>query len=376
MNALVTIFGQEAIAGINALMTEGGDSVRKYADELKKADGSAAKAAQTMEDNIGGAFRSLKSAMEGAAISIGSAAAPAIREITDKITELTRKFSALSPETQKNIVKFGAFAIVTGPAIVGVGKLATGFGSILSVASKVAGIMGKVSLATKGAEAATTTASVATGLAGKGITGMGLAAKAGALLLNPWVLGIGAATVAGVALYKHLQKDAIPSIDLFANKNEQTVQRVKAANGQMVTVYGQTSVKISSATKKAVGSYMELDKKASGSLTNLVANSDKFTKQAKDKVIKNFTDMSKKSSKLSNEQKNTMTTNFKKLITDTGVLTKKNKDEIIKQYTAMVNGTKGLSKKQKDQTIKELTDTLNKSNCNYQATIIRFTKNI
>ncbi len=48
---------------------------------------------------------------------------------------------------------------------------------------------------------------------------------------------------------------------------------------------------------------MELDKKASGSLTNLVANSDKFTKQAKDKVIKNFTDMSKKSSKLSNETK-------------------------------------------------------------------------
>lgn len=361
MNALVTIFGQEAIAGINALMTEGGDSVRKYADELKKADGSAAKAAETMEDNIGGAFRSLKSAMEGAAISIGSAAAPAIREITDKITELTRKFSALSPETQKNIVKFGALAVVTGPAIVGVGKLATGFASILSLGSKVAGVMGKVTLATKGAEAATTTASVATAAAGKGITGMGLAAKAGALLLNPWVLGIGAATVAGVALYKHLQKDAIPSIDLFANKNEQTVQRVKAANGQMATVYGQTSVKISSATKKAVGSYMELDKKASGSLTNLVANSDKFTKQAKDKVIKNFTDMSKKSSKLSNEQKNTMTTNFKKLVTDTGVLTKKNKDEIIKQYTAMVNGTKGLSKKQKDQTIKEFTDTLNKS---------------
>ncbi|EQC1536953.1 phage tail tape measure protein [Clostridium botulinum] len=361
MNTLVTIFGQEAIAGINALMTEGGDSVRKYADELKKADGSAEKAAQTMEDNMGGAFRSLKSAMEGAAISIGSAAAPAIREITDKITELTRKFSALSPETQKNIVKFGAFAIATGPVIAGIGKLANGFGSILSVGSKVTGIIGKITLATKGVEAATTTASVATGLAGKGITGMGLAVKAGTLLLNPWVLGIGAATVAGVALYKHLQKDAVPSIDLFANKTEQTAQRVKAANGQMVTVYEQTTTKISEGTKKAVGAYMDLDKKASSSMLNLVTNSDKFTKQTKDKVLKNFTDMSKKSSKISNEQKNTMTTNFKKLVSDTGVLTKKNKDEIIKQYTAMVNGTKGLTKKQKDQTIKDFVDTLNKS---------------
>ncbi|MCW6059785.1 phage tail tape measure protein [Clostridium sporogenes] len=360
MNALVTIFGQEAIAGINALMTEGGDSVRKYADELKKADGSAAKAAETMEDNIGGAFRSLKSAMEGAAISIGSAAAPAVREITDKITELTRKFSNLSPEMQKGIVKFGAFAIVTGPAIVGVGKLATGFASVLSLGSKVAGVMGKVTLATKGAEAATTTASVATAAAGKGITGMGLAAKAGTLLLNPWVLGIGAATIAGVALYKHLQKDATPSVDLFADKvakSNTAMMNYSAASNKIDTA----NVKISKSTKQAVGAYMELDKKASGSLTNLVANSDKFTKQAKDKALKNFSDMSKKSSKLSNEQKNTMTTNFKKLVTDTGVLTKKNKDEIIKQYTAMVNGTKGLSKKQKDQTIKEFTDTLNKS---------------
>ncbi|RUT55254.1 phage tail tape measure protein, TP901 family, core region [Clostridium botulinum] len=360
MNALVTIFGQEAIAGINALMTEGGDSVRKYADELKTADGSAEKAAQTMEDNLGGSMRSLKSAAEGAMISMGSALAPTIRDIADKITELTRRFAALSPETQNMIAKFGMFAVVTGPAIVGVGKLITGFGSILSVGSKVTGIIGKITLATKGAEAATATASVTTGLAGKGIAGMGLAAKAGALLLNPWVLGIGAATVAGVALYKHLQKDAVPSVDLFADK-------VKTSSSEMMNYHVASkgvetaNVKISKSTKQAVGAYMELDKKASGSLTNLVANSDKFTKQAKDKVLKNFTDMSKKSSKLSNEQKNTMTTNFKKLVADTGTLTKKNKDEIIKQYAEMVNGTKGLSKKQKDQTIKEFTDTLNKS---------------
>ncbi|WP_243895681.1 phage tail tape measure protein [Clostridium botulinum] len=360
MNALVTIFGQEAIAGINALMTEGGDSVRKYADELKKADGSAAKAAETMEDNIGGAFRSLKSAMEGAAISIGSALAPTIRDIADKITELARRFAALSPETQNMIAKFSMFAVVTGPAIVGIGKLATGFGSILSLGSKVAGVMGKVTLATKGAEAATTTASVATGLAGKGITAMGLAAKAGTLLLNPWVLGIGAATVAGVALYKHLQKDAVPSVDLFADK-------VKTSSSEMMNYHVASkgvetaNVKISKSTKQAVGAYMELDKKASGTLVNLVGNSDKFTKQAKDKVLKNFTDMSKKSSKISNEQKNTMTSNFKKLVSDTGTLTKKNKDEIIKQYSAMVNGTKGLTKKQKEQTIKDFADTLNKS---------------
>ncbi|HBJ2609727.1 phage tail tape measure protein [Clostridium botulinum] len=301
-----------------------------------------------------------KNQITDAGITIGKNLLPAIRDIAVSVAGMTEKFSKLSPEMQKGIVKFGAFVAITGPAIVGVGKLATGFGSILSVGSKVAGIMGKVTLATKGAEAAAGTASVATGMAGKGITGMGLAAKAGTLLLNPWVLGIGAATVAGVALYKHLKKDATPQVDLFADK-------MKTSSSEMMNYHVASkgvetaNVKISKSTKQAVGAYMELDKKASGTLVNLVANSDKFTKQAKDKVLKNFTDMSKKSSSLSNEQKNTMTTNFKKLVSDTGVLTKKNKDEIIKQYTAMVNGTKGLTKKQKEQTIKDFADTLNKS---------------
>ncbi|NFM47910.1 phage tail tape measure protein [Clostridium botulinum] len=301
-----------------------------------------------------------KNQITDAGITIGKNLLPAIRDIAVSVAGMTEKFSKLSPEVQKGIIKFGAFVAITGPAIVGVGKLATGFGSILSLGSKVAEVMGKVTLATKGAEAATTTASVAAGLAGKGITGMGLAVKAGTLLLNPWTWAIGGSIYAGVKLYKHLQKDVIPSVDLFADK-------VKTSSSEMMNYHVASkgvetaNVKISKSTKQAVGAYMDLDKKASSSMLNLVTNSDKFTKQAKDKVLKNFTDMSKKSSKLSNEQKNTMTTNFKKLVSDTGTLTKKNKDEIIKQYSAMVNGTKGLTKKQKEQTIKDFADTLNKS---------------
>ncbi|HDK7165943.1 TPA: phage tail tape measure protein [Clostridium botulinum] len=301
-----------------------------------------------------------KNQITDAGITIGKNLLPALRDIAVSVAGMTEKFSHLSPEMQKGIVKFGAFVAITGPTVVGIGKIITGFGSILSVGSKVTGIIGKITLATKGAEAATTTASVATGLVGKGITGMGLAVKAGTLLLNPWTWAIGGATYAGIKLYKHLQEDAVPSVDLFADKmktSSSEMMNYHVASKGVVTA----NVKISGSTKKAVGAYMDLDKKASSSMLNLVTNSDKFTKQAKDKVLKNFTDMSKNSSKLSNEQKNTMTTNFKKLVSDTGVLTKKNKDEIIKQYSAMVNGTKGLTKKQKEQTIKDFADTLNKS---------------
>ncbi len=47
-----------------------------------------------------------------------------------------------------------------------------------------------------------------------------------------------------------------------------------------------SNVKISKSTKQAVGAYMDLDKKASKSMLNLVANSNKFSKQTKDKVLK------------------------------------------------------------------------------------------
>ncbi|WP_154695666.1 phage tail tape measure protein, partial [Clostridium botulinum] len=147
-----------------------------------------------------------------AGISIGNNLLPALRDIAVSVAGMTEKFSHLSPEMQKGIVKFGAFVAITGPTIVGIGKVITGFGSIVSFGSKVAGIMGKVTLATKGVEVASVTAGATmattgakTGLLSTAFSGVkgagGLAASgvvklAGALGMSVPVLGI---AVAGVA---------------------------------------------------------------------------------------------------------------------------------------------------------------------------------
>ena len=99
---------------------------------------------------------------------------------------------------------------MASPLLIIGGKVATGIGSII-------GLFGKLS--TVSAVTTTGVSSVASG-----IGGVGIAAKAGALLLNPWTLAIAGAGVAVYGLYKHLKQDAIPSIELFGDEVSENTQ--------------------------------------------------------------------------------------------------------------------------------------------------------
>jgi len=337
MNALVTIFGQEAVSGMNALMNEGGDSLRKYSKELVNADGSAKKAATTMEDNLGGSMRSLKSAMEGAAISMGTALAPTIKKLTEHLTELTRKFAGLNPKTQETIAKFGMFVVAAGPAVIMAGKLTTGLGSITRGLSKFIGFLGKTTIATKGATAAAKGASVATGVASKGVKAIGLAVKAGTALLNPWTIGIGAAAVGIVALHKHLSKEAVPSVDLFNSKVKTTTQTTDAY-GNKIDVVSTKTVNFADSTKKAVGGFVELNNGAKKNLTDLYVNSTKIT----DKTVKELTDKYKQ---MGEQIKAGEDAKYK---------------ERLASYKTFLSNNKAMSDKEKAATLKSMEDSHNK----------------
>ena len=337
MNTLVTLFGQEAVTGMNALLKEGGNSVRSYSKELKNADGSAKKTADTMEDNLGGSMRSLKSAMEGAAISMGTALTPTIKKLTEHLTELTRKFAELSPKTQETIAKFGMFVVAAGPAIIMTGELITGLGSITKGLSKFIGFLGKTAIATKGATAAAKGASVATGVASKGVKAAGLAVKAGTALLNPWTIGIGAAAVGIVALHKHLSKEAVPSVDLFNSKVKTTTQTTDAY-GNKIDVASTKTVNFADSTKKAVGGFVELNNGAKKNLTDLYVNSTKIT----DKTAKELTDKYKQ---MGEQIKAGEDAKYK---------------ERLASYKTFLSNNKTMSDKEKAATLKSMEDSHNK----------------
>lgn len=289
----------------------------------------------------------VKNEIVDAGRTIGKNLLPTIRDIAVKISEVTKKFSELSPATQQNIIKFAALVAAIGPAVWIGGKLVKGIGGAITAFSTVSGA---IAVTTTGAVAAT--------------PAIGTLATVFTALNGP--VGIAIAAIAGIGLITHevstrLKQEVVPSVDLFADKVDKSSAKIKTVNGKMQKTVGETTIKISQETKKAVGSYMELDKNASKALLDISLNSTKFTDSAKKNVINNFADMSKKSTKYSKETKDKMLIDFKNLVTNTGNLTDKNKKDILTKYGEMVKGCKNLTDKQKKDTIKAFQDTLNAS---------------
>lgn len=146
-NAIVTIFGQEAMSGMLALTAAGPAQLEELTNSLENCDGSASKMAKTMQNNLKGKVTELKSALEGAGIAIGEKLIPALTNGVKKITEVVSAFNNLDEGTQKSIVKFGLVAAAIGPVVTIAGKLVTGFGKLITVINGLSTAIGGVGIA-------------------------------------------------------------------------------------------------------------------------------------------------------------------------------------------------------------------------------------
>lgn len=95
-NYLVTLYGQEALSGMLALINEGEDSLSALTKSYEKCDGSAQKAAETMQDNLAGAMEQLGGSAETLGIvfydSVSGNLKSAAESATDSINEITEAF--------------------------------------------------------------------------------------------------------------------------------------------------------------------------------------------------------------------------------------------------------------------------------------------
>ncbi|KEH90622.1 phage tail tape measure protein [Clostridium botulinum] len=397
--AISTIFGIESMSGMLALVEQGPEKLKRLTTELEKSDGAAKKMADTRLDSLQGQMTILKSAVEGMNIELGERLAPyakqfvtwftakipditnGIVKIVDKISELAHKFNELSPATKKFIGYLAAGVVLFNPLNRGISLTTKGIKGMIGLTGKVGKLFGIFKGATAATEAATTVAAGAEAVTGA-TTAMGAATvtATGATVAGSEALGtfgaslsaIGgpaALAVAGIAalgyggykLKKYLEEDAVPAVDLFADRIEETEIVNKNAVGGMIKMHKSMSVEISKETKKAVGAYMELDKQASKALVDLNTNSIKFSSDTKKQVIDNFTNMVNKGSNKGKEFNIKITKEFSNLVTNTGNLTEENKKAIISKYTSMVLDCNKLTDKQKVNTVNAFKDILNKS---------------
>lgn len=143
-------FGLLGITSANVLSSSA-EGVRGLAESLRNAEGTAAKAAKEMDAGLGGAFRIALSAIEGTALAIGDALAPALINLINGITDVATGLTAFVKANQElvlSVAKGIALFTAVGGTLIGLGsalQLASfSLGGLLSAFSGIAAVVGVV----------------------------------------------------------------------------------------------------------------------------------------------------------------------------------------------------------------------------------------
>ncbi|MDT2594344.1 phage tail tape measure protein [Lactococcus petauri] len=116
-NALVTLYGQESLSGMMALIDKGPEKLGSLTKSLKDSDGAADKMARTMQDNMNSSLEQMMGALESAAIVIQKVMAPSIRKIADAISGLVDMFVSAPEPVQKLAVTIALIVAAIGPLL-------------------------------------------------------------------------------------------------------------------------------------------------------------------------------------------------------------------------------------------------------------------
>lgn len=145
------LFGKESMAGMLAIINTSTSDYNALADSIKNSGGAANDAAQTQLNNLNGQLTLLKSALEGAAITIGDKLLPYIKNAVGWVQKATDWLNGLSDAQVSMIMKFAGIAAAIGPVllmfgktVVGVSNVCKAFGDITASISKAKGVLGLI----------------------------------------------------------------------------------------------------------------------------------------------------------------------------------------------------------------------------------------
>ncbi|WP_254905209.1 phage tail tape measure protein [Clostridium tyrobutyricum] len=285
-SALAVIFGKESLATWNVLIHKGGDYLGELSNSANNANGEVKKLSDSMKDTSANNFKQLSASVHTLGVEFGQNVLPTVIPMVKEATNLVKAFGNLSPAMQKTIIDVAGFSLVAGGATKAVGGLLKTGGSVLGWIGKLTGKAAEVGVASEAASAAVGgvgTAAAEAGAATAGATAAsgGLIAGLGsaALAAGPFILAGAGVVATGVAIHHVLTQQATPAVDLFADKTTKTSKTITDSFGNTATQVTSHTTKISEATKKAVGSYIQMDNNVKNALTNLYVHSTTLTNQ-------------------------------------------------------------------------------------------------
>jgi|LSQX01.1.fsa_nt_gb TP901 family phage tail tape measure protein len=116
------LFGQIAGPGMNQLLSQGGDSIRTFTEQITGTNKAAEQAAIQL-DTLSGDMKILASVYESLAIQMSDNFEPVMRGVVQRVTELLAGIRDLNPETQRLMVTVAGFALAAGPTMLIIGQL-------------------------------------------------------------------------------------------------------------------------------------------------------------------------------------------------------------------------------------------------------------
>lgn len=136
--AAARVFGNvRALSGVMDLLGAGVDSTREIFAEMNNVQGATATAFERTSESASFKLDKAMVAVRNSLTEVGSvlltALVPTIQSFTNFITNLTEKFNSLDESTKRTILTIAGIAAAAGPALIFIGKIATGFSSILSI---------------------------------------------------------------------------------------------------------------------------------------------------------------------------------------------------------------------------------------------------
>lgn len=140
----------EALKGLGIVMTQSNlasfaqqKGIKKSMDEMSQAELVSLRYAYVMDktknaqgdfartaDGTANRTRIMQEQFKETSAQLGQNLLPVANKIMEWVTNLTKKFSALSPEQQKMILLIGAIIAVIPPLLIGIGMLVTAIGTI------------------------------------------------------------------------------------------------------------------------------------------------------------------------------------------------------------------------------------------------------
>lgn len=124
-NALVAIFGQEALSGILALMERGSGELETLTESFENVDGAAKGMADTMLDNTAGSIEAMMGSIETLGIKLQQVMAPTIQSVIESITNFINSLSSMDEGTMRIVAGVTAVVAATGPLLLIGGKILT-----------------------------------------------------------------------------------------------------------------------------------------------------------------------------------------------------------------------------------------------------------